>query len=141
MRHLVFGAAALAAVLSAGGSVLAQEHEHHHDHAAVPDMDEDGKRLASYQVKHDMDAETIEALKAKIALYRGMTDREINMNMSAMGPNYMWYISDLSLEGDIGVLILSAVLPLLIWRWCRSLWLGIDQLFEPRSPGEGDGLP
>ncbi len=86
--------------------VAAQEHKHDHG-AAVPDMDADGKRLESYQVKHQMDDETLAALRAKIALYRGMTDREINMNMSGMGPNYEWYVSDLGLNGDIGVLILS----------------------------------
>jgi len=87
------------------GQAFAQEHHHHH--GGVPDMDADGKRLESYQVKHDMDEETLEALRDKIALYRGMTDRELNMNMSAMGPNYEWYVSDLDVDGDIGVLILS----------------------------------
>lgn len=94
----------LAAALFAPSGLLAQEH--HHD-AAIPDMDADGKRLETYQVKHDMDQETLAALRAKIALYRGMTDREINMNMSGMGPNYEWYVSDLGLNGEIGVLILS----------------------------------
>ena len=89
------------------GSAYAQEHAHHDHGGEVPEMDADGKRLASYQVKHDMDAEMIQALKDKVALYRGMTDREINMNMSGMGPNYEWYISETSLEGDVGVLILS----------------------------------
>jgi hypothetical protein len=86
---------------------LAQDHQHQHDHAAVPEMDADGKRLESYQVKHDMDAETLNDLRARIAVYRGLTDRELNMNMSAMGPNYEWYASDLSMRGDIGILILS----------------------------------
>jgi hypothetical protein len=85
---------------------LAQEHQHDHG-AAIPDMDAEGKRLESYQVKHQMDDETLAALRAKIALYRGMTDREVNMNMSGMGPNYEWYVSDPALNGDIGVLILS----------------------------------
>jgi len=84
----------------------AQEHQHDHG-AAIPEMDEDGKRLESYQVKHQMDEETLAALRAKIALYRGMTDREVNMNMSGMGPNYEWYASDLGLNGETGVLILS----------------------------------
>jgi len=97
----------LTASLFLAGAVDAQEHQHQHNHDSVPDMDADGKRLESYQVNHDMDAETIEALKAKIALYRGMTDRELNMNMSAMGPNYEWYVSDPGLHGDVGVLILS----------------------------------
>ncbi|MFW2405663.1 MAG: hypothetical protein ACN4GT_12910 [Gammaproteobacteria bacterium] len=89
-----------------GTWAVAQEHSHH-GHSSVPEMDEDGKRLDSYQVKHDMDEETLQALRDKIALYRGLTDRELNMNMSSMGPNYEWYVSDLSLEGDTGVLILS----------------------------------
>jgi len=108
MRNNGFLRAVLTMVL-AGLAVTAgaQEHAHDHDHGAVPDMDADGKRLESYQVKHDMDAETLAALRRKIALYRGMSDMELNMNMSAMGPNYEWYASDLGLQGDIGVLILS----------------------------------
>ena len=92
------------------GSAQAQEHagHAHHEHgAAVPEMDAEGKRLESYQVRHDMDAATLAALREKIALNRGMSDMELNMNMSAMGPNYEWYASDPSLEGPIGVLILS----------------------------------
>jgi sirohydrochlorin cobaltochelatase len=88
-------------------STLGWAQEHHHHDAGVPDMGADGKRLASYQVKHEMDQETIEALKAKIALYRGMTDMQINMNMSGMGPNYEWYASNLDQTGKIGILILS----------------------------------
>lgn len=103
--------AAVAAIVcvslaGAGTWAVAQDHSHH-EHSSVPDMDEDGKRLESYQVKHDMDEETLQALRDKIALYRGMTDRELNMNMSSMGPNYEWYVSDLSFESDTGVLILS----------------------------------
>ena len=82
----------------------AQEHDHG---GAIPEMGADGKRLETYQVRHDMDEETLAALRAKVALYRGMTDREVNMNMSGMGPNYEWYASDLTLNGDIGILILS----------------------------------
>jgi len=97
----------LSAIMLVGSpTVLAQDHEHH-DHNAVPEMGSDGKRLDSYQVNHDMDQETLDALRNKIALYRGLTDRELNMNMSAMGPNYEWYASDLEMRGDIGVLILS----------------------------------
>ncbi len=82
------------------------EHEHQHE-AGVPEMDAEGKRLTSYQVKHDMDAATLAALRKKIALYRGLTDMEVNMNMSAMGPNYEWYASDLDQKGETGVLLLS----------------------------------
>lgn len=75
--------------------------------AQVPDMDADGKRLESYQVKHAMDAASMAALREQIALYRGFTDRELHMSLSAMGPNYEWYVSDTALQGATGVLILS----------------------------------
>ena len=98
----------LTAVMALSGMTIATAQDHsHHDHDAVPEMGPDGKRLDSYQVKHDMDEETLAALRDKIALYRGMTDREVNMNMSTMGPNYEWYASDLDLRGDVGVLVLS----------------------------------
>ncbi|MGI9330908.1 MAG: hypothetical protein ACR2QB_09370 [Gammaproteobacteria bacterium] len=93
--------------LVTGVSPAQDGHQHHHHHSAVPDMDADGKRLASYQVKHEMDEPTLTALRKKIALYRGMTDMEINLNMSTMGPNYEWYASDQAQQGEIGVLILS----------------------------------
>ena len=65
--------------------VLAQDHNAHghHHHGGVVEMDADGKRLASYDVKHDMDPGTLAALRAKIALYRGMTDMELNMTWFA----------------------------------------------------------
>jgi sirohydrochlorin ferrochelatase len=96
------------AIFALGLGAIATAQEHHHQHGGpVPEMGEDGKRLDSYQVKHDMDQETLAALRAKIALYRGMTDMELNMNMSAMGPNYEWYASERDLKGGTGVLILS----------------------------------
>lgn len=102
--------ALLACLLLPLAGLQAQDHSAHahHDHGATaPDMDAEGKRLASYEVRHDMDEATLAALREKIALYRGMTDMEVNMNMSTMGPNYEWYASDLALQGPIGVLILS----------------------------------
>ena len=70
-------------------------------------MGADGKRLESYNVRHQMSADDMAALRAKVPLYRGMTDRELEMNMNAMGPDYAWYVSDRKLKGDTGVLILS----------------------------------
>jgi hypothetical protein len=110
MNNLRLISCLLASLLIPLAAAQAQDHSAHmhHEHgASVPEMDAEGKRLASYQVKHDMDAATLAALREKIALYRGMTDMELNMNMSAMGPNYEWYASDPALEGSIGVLILS----------------------------------
>ena len=103
-------AATMAVLLALAAPAIAQDHsEHmHHQHGGgVPEMDAEGKRLESYQVKHDMDQETLAEFRKRIALYRGMTDMEINMNMSGMGPNYEWYASDLDQQGEIGVLILS----------------------------------
>jgi hypothetical protein len=100
-------ALAIVAISFAAAAVAQDEHAHHHHGAGVPEMDADGKRLESYQVKHDMDEATLAALREKIALYRGMTDMELNLNMSAMGPNYEWYASNLDMQGTTGVLILS----------------------------------
>ena len=48
----------------------------------------------SYENTHEMNPEMREAMRKKVALYRGMTDREMDMNMHAMGPDYEWYVSD-----------------------------------------------
>jgi len=87
---------------------LAQDgaHEHHMHHSSVPEMDEDGRRL-NENMSHEMTDEQLAALREKIALYRALTDREAQMNMAMMGPNYEWYVSDLSLQGDTGVLVLA----------------------------------
>ena len=103
-----FMMASAAALLLLAGSLHAQEdHSHHHDHDAVPEMDAQGKRLTSYNQRHEMTPEARAGLRKKVALYRGMTDRELDMNMNAMGPDYAWYVSDPKLRGDTGVLVLS----------------------------------
>jgi hypothetical protein len=102
--HLV-AALALAMTTPIPGRA-AEDHSHHHG-GAVPAMDADGKRLESYNQPHEMTPEMRDGLRKKIALYRGMTDRELDMNMNAMGPDYAWYVSDTKLRGDTGVLILS----------------------------------
>ncbi|MBM4197258.1 MAG: hypothetical protein FJ197_09230 [Gammaproteobacteria bacterium] len=101
-----------AAVLAGMISVAAQaagEHSQHaaHDHGAVPPMDAEGKRLTSYNQRHEMSPEVVAELRKRIALYRALTDRELEMNMNAMGPDYAWYVSDRKLRGDTGVLLLS----------------------------------
>lgn len=96
-----------AATAAAGESTDADRGADQHRHAAVPDMDETGKRLESYQHHHEMSAEARAGLRRKVPLYRGMTDREMDLNMSGMGPDYEWYVSDRSLKGNVGVLVLS----------------------------------
>ena len=104
-RHLLTPLCLLLAL--AGGSVSAAD-EHTHQHGgAVPAIDADGKRLESYNKRHEMTPEMRAALRKKVALYRGFTDRELDMNMNAMGPDYEWYVSDPKVKGSMGVLILS----------------------------------
>lgn len=83
------------------------EHAGHQHHSAVPAMDAEGRRLDSYDQRHDMTPEARAGLREKIALYRGFTDRELDMNMNAMGPDYAWYVSPAGLRGDTGILILA----------------------------------
>jgi sirohydrochlorin cobaltochelatase len=100
--------AATASLLLFAGTLYAQEdHSHHHDHNAVPEMDAQGKRLTSYDQRHEMTPEARTELRRKVAVYRGMTDRELDMNMNAMGPDYAWYVSDPKLRGNTGVLVLA----------------------------------
>ncbi len=100
------GALVCLAVSAVASTGLAQDHSQH-DHNAIPQMDAEGKRLESYQVRHRLDDETLAALREKIALYRVLSQPEVELNMSTMGPNYAWYVSDLDMQGDIGVLILA----------------------------------
>jgi hypothetical protein len=82
-------------------------HQHHQPQTGIPEMDADGRRLDSENAQHDVDDEMLARLREKIALYRALTDVEARMNMALMGPNYEWYVSDTSMTGDVGVLILS----------------------------------
>lgn len=102
-------AGAVGGLLLAGVAGAADEHagHGHHGHGAVAPMDAEGRRLESYDQRHDMTPEARAGLREKVALYRGFTDRELDMNMNAMGPDYAWYVSDPDLRGDTGVLILS----------------------------------
>ncbi|MBL8200325.1 MAG: hypothetical protein JNK40_05065 [Chromatiales bacterium] len=89
-------------------ALAADEHaQHNHGGGAVIKMDAEGKRLESYNQRHEMTPEMREALRKKVALYRGFTDRELDMNMNAMGPDYEWYVSDPKVKGSTGILILS----------------------------------
>lgn len=97
----------LSLVLAAACAGAAEDHSQHQQHGAVPPMDAEGRRLVSYDVRHEMSPADMAGLRAKIALYRAMTDRELAMNMNAMGPDYAWYVSDRALKGGTGVLILS----------------------------------
>jgi hypothetical protein len=98
----------LALALAAPGAFAADEHaQHNHGAGAATKMDAEGKRLESYNQRHEMTPEMREELRRKVALYRGLTDRELDMNMNAMGPDYEWYVSDSKVRGSTGILVLS----------------------------------
>jgi hypothetical protein len=94
--------------LAGPAAFAADEHAHHnHGSGAVVRMDAEGKRLESYNQRHEMTPEMREELRKKVALYRGFTDRELDMNMNAMGPDYEWYVSDTKVRGNTGILVLA----------------------------------
>jgi hypothetical protein len=94
------------AVVRAAEPAAGMDHSAHQQ-GAVPPMDDTGKRLESYQHRHEMTQEQRAGLRGKVPLYRGMTDREMDLNMNSMGPDYEWYVSDRALKGAVGVLVLS----------------------------------
>jgi sirohydrochlorin cobaltochelatase len=100
--------AALTAIFALTAMPLsAQEHAHQGHVMGVPEMNAEGRRLESYDMDHEMTDEQLAGLREKVALYRALTDREARLNMALMGPNYEWYVSDTSMRGDTGVLVLA----------------------------------
>ncbi|MDH5254853.1 MAG: hypothetical protein OEW72_02955 [Gammaproteobacteria bacterium] len=94
--------------LAGPAAFAADEHaQHAHGGGAAIRMDAEGKRLESYNQRHEMTPEMRAELRKKVALYRGFTDRELDMNMNAMGPDYEWYVSDAKVKGSTGILVLS----------------------------------
>jgi sirohydrochlorin cobaltochelatase len=92
--------------LSAFQVMAAEEHAHHHG-GDTPAMDDNGRRLVSYDSTHEMTAEQLTAMRKKVALYRALTDREAQLNMALMGPNYEWYVSDTAMRSDTGIIVLA----------------------------------
>ncbi len=57
--------------------------------------------------QHTMSQEDYRILRSKIRSYETMTDAEIMQNMMFMPPTYERYISDKSLSGDLGIIVLA----------------------------------
>ncbi len=99
-----------ASVVWAGGHTASQpeggDHSGHNmdgmNHGTEPD--EQGRRL--FNMKHKLEPEIVEELRAKVPLYANYSDAEIGLSMNNMGPNYAWYLSDEGVEGKQGVLVL-----------------------------------
>ena len=101
------GVATILLMLAVSPLVYAEQDEHQHHHGgAVPEMDEDGRRL-NPDSKHEMTDEQLAAMREKVALYRALTDTEARLNMALMGPNYEWYVSNTEQRGDVGVIVLA----------------------------------
>ncbi|MCP4000968.1 MAG: hypothetical protein GY727_08650 [Gammaproteobacteria bacterium] len=86
---------------------VSAESQHAHHASGIPAMDDNGRRLDSYEMRHEMTAEQLSGLREKVALYRALTDREVQLNMALMGPNYEWYVSDTDMRGGTGVIVLA----------------------------------
>ena len=71
--------------------------------ASPPDAE--GRQLEN--APHLMDSAMMEELRARVERFKGLDDQSIMRTMDFMGPNYTWYLSNQSLRGDIGVLILT----------------------------------
>ena len=106
MRICSFALCAFLAISNyAAAATDTDDHSVHGDHAAhSTEADELGRRL--YGMKHQMSPEVMDELRAKIPLYADYSDAQIAMSMQMMGPNYEWYLSDSSLRGGQGVLLL-----------------------------------
>lgn len=55
----------------------------------------------------DVDPAMYDELRAKSPGFANLTNQEIMASMMAMGRNYDWYVSDQSVTGDVGVLVLA----------------------------------
>jgi len=84
MKKSRFGWLALLGMITF--AVGAQEHDHAH---------------------HQLSKEQFAELRAKVPLYRELTDQQILDNMARMGPNHRVYLSDPKLQGTTAVLALG----------------------------------
>jgi hypothetical protein len=71
----------------------------------VAEVDALGRQL--YDAPHVSDPSSLDALRAAEPRFSGLGDDDIMRYMHAMGPNYTWYLSDDSMGGVYGVLVLT----------------------------------
>lgn len=100
----------LMALVVSGLTVHGQEHEQSDpaSEAATHDMSSmEGMSGMPGMSDGKLDKETIEALKEALRTFRALPDQVISMIMTIMPPNYQSYVSEKSMKGDVGVLILA----------------------------------
>lgn len=83
----------------------AQGASHQHDANHMSDMDEQGRRL--FGMQHRVTDAAAAELRERMAGLSGVDTATIQTVMDRMGSNYEWYVSDLQLRGDTGVVILA----------------------------------
>jgi len=96
-RSFSFFCAALALLMIPGMQALAQED--HSEHAG-------SMETMSHEGGHEMTAEMYDVLRERLPPMRDATDQQIMMQMKMMGPNQSRYLSDASVHGDTGILVL-----------------------------------
>ena len=76
----------------------------HSGHQMDTTRDAEGRTL--YGMKHKMDPELSNEIRAKIASFSTYSDAQLALVMDMMGPEYAWYVSPPEVKGDKGILIL-----------------------------------
>lgn len=78
-----------------------------HAHHAMHDTGKDEMGRQLYGVPHDMGPEVVTELRERGIFPPYMTDEQIAGAMRSMGSNYVWYVSDDSVQGRRGILVLA----------------------------------
>lgn len=106
MRVLPSLALALCSSVVITGSALAQEMDHSQmDHSQMDHSTMDHSQMD--HSGHEMSQEDYRILREKVMQYRTMSDEEIMGSMMMMPPTYERYVSDTSLSGELGVIVLA----------------------------------
>jgi sirohydrochlorin cobaltochelatase len=93
-------------LLGGPATALAAEAGSDHTHGDHGTAGQDAAGHAEHS-GHQMEPWMYEALRKRVDLYREYTDAQIDDSMVRMGPDYTVYLSDPSLRGDAGVLVLA----------------------------------
>lgn len=92
--------------LAFSGASLAQEMDHSQmDHSQMDHSQMDHSQMD--HSGHEMSQEDYRILREKVMQYKTMSDEQIMGSMMMMPPTYERYISDTSLKGDLGVIVLA----------------------------------
>lgn len=93
------------------GSAQSQEMDHSQmDHSQMDHSQMDHSQMDHSQMDHsghEMSQEDYRILREKVMQYRTMSDEQIMGSMMMMPPTYERYVSDASLNGELGVIVLA----------------------------------